>query len=169
MKRAFQKLSVFLLIGIVVASTPGCSASDTCTQGDNMTDPRVSGTFDSAAADPEFTITWDTGTERGADLPNDYFAQVELSAETSAEVVPLIESVTYSEPRNITVSFNDIAPYLAEQDTLTFTLEFPDRIRYIDCTHPGMGDNYLLEVTLNFSRGEFTGANFRQVVQLGAI
>lgn len=141
---------------------------DTCTPGDNMTN--VEGLFDSVALEAVLVIVWDVGTEQGAKLPASYFDEVLLSESTDADVSALISNISHSNTQEITVSFNDLTLYLQNANTLTFSLAFPDRRYYIDCTHSGMEDLYLLNVTLNFDvNGNYANAEFSQTILYGAI
>jgi hypothetical protein len=96
-------------------------------------------------------ITWDPGTDAGAQLPSSYFAAVQLSPETSAEVQPLVPGVSQTGEREITVRFRNLGAYLNTHDTLDFVLAFPDRRGFISCRHAGMDDEYLLKVHLKFN------------------
>jgi hypothetical protein len=137
---------------------------DTCSPGFNMTNPRVLGDFDVASLSPTLVITWDTGTERGAELPDRYFAEVR----TSLSEDWLVGGPTFSpSPKNITLTFKSLGDFLAKEDTLEFDLLFPDRRGYIDCRHPASPDRYGLNVILKFSGPEFVGAEFRQFANLG--
>ena len=168
-------IPVILLLTLVAISVPGCSNGgggglDTCTQGDNMTSLQVDGVFNAAALAPELRIIWETGTEQGAKLPEAYFEEVVLADETNADVGALIDSVTYTNTQEITIVFADLAVYLKNENVLNFSLAFPDRVHFIDCTHPGMEDQYRLNMTLNFDTdGNYSDAEFTQFIIFGAI
>jgi len=168
-------IPVILLLTLVVISVLGCSNGgggglDTCTQGDNMTNIQVDGVFDATALAPELRIIWDAGTEQGAKLPEAYFEEVVLADETNADVSALIDSVTYTNIQEITIVYADLTAYLGNENVLNFSLAFPDRAHYIDCTHPGMEDQYRLNVTLNFDiDGNYSDAEFTQYIIFGAI
>jgi hypothetical protein len=150
----------------------GCNLfpPDTCTQGDNMSNIRTPQGFDASLTTPSLEILWDVGTEKGAGLPPAYFANVKVGFATQENVKTLITTVGATAERKITVSFGNLSAYLATTKELKFTLEFPDRRGFISCTHAGMADIYLLDVTLSFdSRGQFEKATFEQRKSLGAI
>lgn len=149
MRRANGSSRLVFLTGILLVLLTGC-LRDTCSGGANMTDPRVAGSVDGRAADPTLVVRWDPGTAQGAQLPDAYFADVIVAPDTEAEVATRIAGVTLTAPRELTVSFTDLASYLAGHDTVAFALQFPDRATVLDCTHPGPGDRYRLEVTLRF-------------------
>lgn len=125
--------------------------SDSCTAGENMTNPRLVAGLEPTAGGSLMRITWDRGTDLGAELPLDYFAQAQLSGETAAEVQALIPSVTLTDERELTVRFRNLGPYLeAHGNALDFTLAFPDRRKFVSCEHSGMDDAYMLKVHLQF-------------------
>jgi hypothetical protein len=148
----------------------GDLSGDSCTPGDNMTDPRLDNVPDASAADPEVLIAWDVGTGRGADLPSAYFDAVELALDTEDSVEALVTAVEHSAEREIVVRFSDLSTFVGSETPLRFTLEFPDRAEHIDCTHPGMNDRYLLQVMVQFdASGQLAFAELEQVVELGDI
>lgn len=169
MKQSIMFLS-FLLTFLLSACD--LTSKDTCSQGDNMSNIRVKQSFDASLEAPTLTILWDTGTEKGALLPPSYFAEVILNkgSGTEPELSDLISSVSASAAQELTVTFKSLSSYLETHQTFKFRLEFPDRIRFIDCTHSGMADRYFLDVTLHFnSTGLFEKATFEQRTSLGAI
>jgi hypothetical protein len=132
-----------------------------------MTNPRVT-EFDSELPTPSLVIIWDVGTGRGAELPDSYFEQVQLVAD--GQDAPPITSVEYAGGRELAVTFGNLESYLSSRDTLSFVLEFPDRLGYINCGHPGMMDRYQLRVTLTFtSNNDFVSGQFEQIKNLGAL
>jgi len=165
------------LIIIVSISLLGCPIDgrenigrDTCTQGDNMTNLRMGAPFDAQVAVPGLLIVWDIGTERGAELPASYFAAVTVAYETDDAIKLLIDGVAYTNQREITVMFADLATYLASNTILGFTLAFPDRNAFIDCTHPGSADRYLLDVSLVFdASANLVSSTFTERKELGPI
>jgi len=135
-----------------------------------MTDPRIGGPFDTLTAAPGLLIVWDIGTERGAELPDSYFTAVTVAYETDDAIEVLIDSVVYTNQREITVTFFDLTTHLASNTLLDFTLVFPDRNAYIDCTHPGSADRYLLDASLVFdASANLISSAFTERKQLGPI
>jgi hypothetical protein len=125
--------------------------SDSCISGANMTNPRVVAGLETAPGGSTLRITWEPGTSQGAALPSEYFAQVRVYEETAEEVRALIPSVSLTGERELTVRFRTLGPYLdAHGNVLDFSLAFPDRRSFISCSHPGMDDEYLLKVHLQF-------------------
>lgn len=163
------KLSLIVAFFLLCVLLTSCF-SDTCTQGATMTNPRVVDTFDASKETPKLVVTWDLGTERGSDLPDSYFEAVSLDC-ISIQNCPfsLLTNALYDATSNsITVTFLELSEYLSTNDTLEFGLVFPDREQYINCTHPGNNDTYLIQVTLNFNEAEFVDAVFSEIKQLGA-
>ena len=152
------------VLAALLVVLPGCKA-DTCSGGANMTDPRVLGEFSAASTTPTLRIGWDAGTELGALLPDAYFEDVVVGGGDDGA---LIETVSYTSERELTVVFGSLEASLAERDALSFTLEFPDRALHTNCTHGGMSDTYLLAVTLHFDgSGTLEAADLTQNVLYG--
>jgi hypothetical protein len=145
--------------------------ADTCSAGDNMTNPRLGSGFDLGAPAPEFRVLWDAGTGRGAELPDHYFDSVRLAQDLGAQIKALVQSVEHSAPREIAVRFDGeaLAAFLETQNTVKLTLEFRDRATVLDCSHPGMADVYLLDVTLVFQGDTLSSSQVAERKRLGAI
>ena len=155
---------------LAVAACGDDTGDDTCSTGENMTNPRVTGEPDALSDAPELRIAWDAGTGRGNELPASYFDAVSVAPETDPAVVGSIAAVEHSTEREITVRFQDISTLAGQPGGLALTLEFPDRREFIDCTHPGMEDRYLLDVQLTFdATGKVASSQLTERVQLGAI
>ncbi|HYH98559.1 hypothetical protein [Hyalangium sp.] len=141
-----------MLVALAMLACGDGQSSDTCTIGENMTNPRLVAGLEPAPGGSVMRITWDPGTRQGAELPSDYFAAVQLSSETTTELQGLIPSVSLTGEREISVRFRNLGPYLSTHDnTLDFSLAFPDRRDFISCRHAGMDDAYLLKVHLEFN------------------
>ncbi len=139
-----------VLLGLLGLLGSGCR--NTCDDGATMRNPALAGPLDTAT-DRNLVIVWDTGRE----LPSSYFDEVIATPERD------IESVTYSGERELTVTF---APGALPPQ---FTLQFPDRLGFIDCVHPGSDDTYLVHVTLQLSGSVVVDATFREDIILGPI
>lgn len=128
----------------------GCPA-DTCTPGDNMTNPRLVNGLETVNDQRQIRISWDPGTGAGETLPDAYFAAVNLgeSAGLPLTQTALIRSVQLTSPRELTVIFQDPFNPASAGDVI-FRLYFPDRRDYVSCSHPGDADRYYLDVTLSF-------------------
>ena len=163
----FPRPLCLMLLLATPALVTGCAA-DTCTQGDNMTDPRIVDGLEDADTGHQIRISWDAGTEEGALLPDAYFEAVQL--EVSEELTNIVVSATATAAREITVGLAGMTTYLESEDALSFTLVFPDRRDFIDCFHLGMDDRYNLDATLIFTTaGALDQADLDQTVFLGAI
>ena len=135
-----------------------------------MSNIQLGDVFDASVATPELTIIWDVGTGQGANLPEAYFDAVVLSDNTNAGVSQLITSIRYKNVREITVVFSDFSNYLADNSELQFTMSFPDRALFIDCSHSGQLDQYLLNVDLGFDANHMlTNTIFTQTIAFGSI
>ena len=154
----------FLLVGCTLPGNPG-AGRDTCTQGENMTDPRLVAGLEGTEGEARIRITWDQGTGVGAQLPPAYFQAVGLS--TPSEYV---SSVALTAEREITVEFDDLTELLVAGKPLELSLIFPDRRAFIACSHAGMDDRYYLNITLQFSsEGALEQVKFEQGIHYGPI
>ena len=161
-----------LLLPVLILFAMGCGllgiptpAGESCMPGDNMTAPRLVAGLEEMDAGLQIRITWDAGTEQGAQLPAAYFQAVALN-----EPSEIVRSVALTAEREITVEFNDLTSYLQAQNTLELILVFPDRREFIPCAHPGMDDIYFLKISLRFaSDGSIGDAQFEQGAWLGPI
>src|SRR5262245_39510445 len=95
-KRALLKRSLQgLLFPLALVVAAGCGSGsggslddsqddnrprrDTCTRGDNMTDPSLlAGIEQDGSGAARVRIVWSLGTERGAELPAVYFDNIEV-------------------------------------------------------------------------------------------
>jgi len=164
-------LSILAALALPACGDDDSANPDSCSPGDNMGNPRVADGFDPADLEPELRVVWDRGSGRGAELPDQYFAGVELSAATGPEVRAVVQSVEHSAAREITVRLDgrSLSTLIQRQDQFVISLEFPDRRTVIDCSHPGMADRYFLDVLLVFESGALSRSQATQRKQLGAI
>ena len=162
----------FLLLSAILIITLGCAlpgflspGKDTCAQGDNMSNPRLVAGLEESGETSRIRITWEPGTETGAELPVEYFQAVSLEGESD-----VVSTVTLTAEREITVEFNDLSSYLKNEKVLELTLRFPDRREYISCHHAGMDDVYYLKISIHFTpEGTLEETIFEQGVRLGPI
>jgi hypothetical protein len=162
--RSLRRLTALALLSCSLSLT-ACGANGTPCRGDpNMVDPRLIAGIESDATGPSFRVTWDPPrTGEAVGLTDDYFAEVVLSDPSS----PLATSAGLTGEREITVRL-DRSRIVA--GTHSITLLFPDHRDAIGCTHPGMPDRYLLDITLVLDDlGVLTRATLTQRVQLGPI
>jgi hypothetical protein len=179
MKRAplrEMRFSSGLLALVLCAACASCGSSDhdddddgghfsntpdTCTQGDNMTAPRLAGAPEATGAETKIGIAWDRGTGVGEQLPATYFERVTLEEKT------LVTRTAPAGERAMTI-FLSGAPATHAGKTETFSLIFADRNKFTSCTHGGMNDVYSLAVTVTFSSDATSAtATFEQKVALG--
>ncbi len=138
-------LGVVALLALVAG---GCR--DTCA-GPTMRNASLAGPVNTAV-DRSLRIAW----EPGFALPAAYFDKATVQGEGVA-------SVAHTGDRELTVT---LAPGAAPT---SLTLEFPDRRAFVDCTHVGMDDHYVVEVTLQRDGDVITGATFRDDVLPGGL
>ncbi|MCB0212008.1 MAG: hypothetical protein KDJ52_21885 [Anaerolineae bacterium] len=157
---------LYVLFSLTLMLLLGCaSEADTCSQGDNMTNPRLVDGLE--VLDDGYTVrlTWDEGTEQGTALPKSYFEAVTVEDELG-----IVQSIGLTHEREITINFADLPAYLQKKKSIDLSLIFPDREQFISCHHPGMADRYLLTMSLTFTQeNELDKVTFKQVVRLGAI
>jgi hypothetical protein len=161
-----------ITIGMIAVSLGGCAPQgvpgagvDTCTSGDNMSDPRLAAGLEELDGGVKIRLTWDSGTGKGAQLPAGYFQAVALSSPPE-----IVRSAALTAEREITIEFNDLTSFLQTSDSLELSLEFPDRREYISCSHAGMDDRYFLKIILGFTEGgSLEDVQFEQGVRLGPI
>jgi hypothetical protein len=197
MSRRPLALTKSLLVALFL-TVAGCGAEseseygpDTCTGGDNMSSPRLARGLETDAAGAFVTIEWDPGTGRGAALPASYYHEVTLAragTRLGDGTVPdhqFVAEVNATGDRQIVVRLTGLdALWNAGTDAgasdgdagvtpprrVALLLHFPDRAKHIDCTHPGMNDDYYLTVTLTFSApSQLEKSTFEQRVSVGAV
>ena len=156
MKKLFLPLFILLLISLLSA----CTQPKDCTVGDNMTEPRLLDDGLQADGTVQVRIVWERGTGCGADLGNDYFEKVTL-----ADDLGIVESVKLTAEREITLIFSE-PPAAGSFD---LALLFPDRIEFVECTHPGMRDQYELTASFQVATDGYIEANFEQKIHFGPI
>lgn len=138
-----------------------CDSTASCTEGDNFTNLRVVDGYEQESEESPFLrIAWDQGTGNGADLPRAYFEAAELAEGSD----PVAESVELTDDREFTVRFSEIP-----SGETSFIIVLPDRRDYIECSHPGMDDRYLLHVTLQTEEGSdaLESVTFEEDIDLG--
>lgn len=155
-----------------------------------MSAPRLVRGLETDASGTFVTIEWDAGTDRGAALPASYFREVTLAKDgvRLPDGTPpgnaFVADVRATGDRQIIVRFTGLDALWSSGDggasagdagaqperRLAFVLQFPDRAKHIDCTHPGMNDEYFLTVTLTFSDpNHLATSTFEQRVSVGAV
>jgi hypothetical protein len=172
------KLAVCSMVMVAALAPLGCGGdtqekeptpvNNGCTSGKNMTAPHLVDGVEPSAGGSLIRISWDKGTEVGAELSSDYFSAAQVSRQTATEVQNLVSSLALTQERELTVRFRNLGPYLTTHNTVEFLLAFPDRRRFSTCTHSGTDDTYLLRVSLNFNdQGQFQSATLTEEVSLG--
>lgn len=129
----------------------GCK-KDTCNA--NLGDTFIGVSLDEYGSFPENGFFMDMGLVSLDTLPNEYFEDYTLwSGAQDAFGNPLVNSadeiigINVSKTK-INVTFDEHTfPTLGQNKAYGIVLQFPDRQAYIDCSHPGAGDTYLLNLT----------------------
>lgn len=143
---------------VAVALLSGCR--DTCNDGETFRDLRLLGGIEVLDGQDVVRIGWSPGSGRGDDLPEGYFAAVEVQGADSAmltgenEITVVLDSLEQPVPSS----------------TMSFSLVFPDRRDHIECVHPGAPDTYYILVDLHFGpSGELTHADLIEDFRPGPI
>jgi hypothetical protein len=160
-------LKAYLLCLLCTISACDDSTRDTCSGGDNMSDPRISEGVDLTAQNPELHLTWERGTGIGATLPDSYFDSVRpTDTAVNREVV---QSVRHIAARELLIQLarDGLTKHLENGSEIELILAFPDRRSAIECTHPGSIDAYFVNITLEVHEGVLSRATVEQSVHLG--
>ncbi|MCB9078449.1 MAG: hypothetical protein H6631_12695 [Anaerolineaceae bacterium] len=157
---------LYVLFSLVILVLVGCaSEADTCSQGENMTNPRLVDGLEVLDDGYRVRITWDQGTKQGTRLPKRYFEAVSVE-----DKLGIVQSISLTDEREITIKFIGLSSYLQKKKSVDLSLIFPDREQFIACRHPGMSDMYLLKLSLTFTdENELDQVTFEQSVRFGPI
>lgn len=145
----------------LVASVSGCFCVDTCPRANNF--EQVSLTNEPVADAGVLSLTF---TRSAANLPDPYYAAASPGLLSGIEtpdagwVVP--SGVIFSSPNRLDVSLPRPVG-----DAVKFRVGFPDRRKFIQCSHPGADDFFLLEV--GFERAAMPTFSWTQSVDIGPI
>ena len=145
----------------LVASVSGCFCVDTCPRANNF--EQVTLASEPAADAGVISVSF---TRSAVNLPDPYFAAASPGLVNGIEqldagwVVPT--SVSFSTPNRLDVSLPRPVG-----DVVKFRVGFPDRRSFVQCSHPGADDFFLLEV--GFDRSASPAFTWSQSVDLGPI
>jgi hypothetical protein len=145
----------------LIASLSGCFCVDTCPRANNF--EQVSLANQPAADAGVLSLAFERSA---ANLPDPYFAAASPSALKGTEsldagwLVPM--GVVFSTPNRLDVSLPRPVG-----EVVKLRIGFPDRRKFIQCTHPGADDFFLLEVA--FERSTSPTFGWTQSVDLGPI
>lgn len=166
-------LSILVLAIASAGCTPGPGIPDTCVvdtsddaSDDNMANPNApSGLTDNGDGTHTLLIAWESVSDGvAAELGSDYFEPVRF------EGTAAITSLEKTGEREITVHFSGLLNELNPEDQALVRVFFDDRRHHVSCDHPGMDDEYLLDVLLDFdAAGTLVSIEFDQRRNLGAI
>lgn len=138
---AWRHAMLAAVVGLLALGT-ACLPDD-CGDGDTFREVRVED-----AVDGSLTVTWSRGDGYGAALQASYFeeAVVDLTGDPS---VATLTSATFEAPRTFHLAVDG-----PREGTSVVSLRLPDRLGYTECTHPGTGDSWFLELALRFEAGK---------------
>lgn len=146
----------------LAASVSGCFCADTCSPGTTFESVALVG--DPAPDAGVISITFTKGT---AKLPDGYYAVGAPLAANALSEPPDGGWVDASKATFIAPDRFDVVLPRPVGDAAKFGLEFPDRRGFLQCSHPGAGDSYRLE--LSFDRAASPSLSWKQAVRLGPI
>jgi len=156
--RALPARLALAAMAVSVALLSGCR--DTCNDGDTFRELQLVSGMEVVDGKDAVRIGWAPGTGRGKDLPEDYFAAVDVQD---------AEAAMLTGENEITVLIGNLEQPIPGS-TVSFSLIFPDRADYIECTHPGAPDTYYIHVDLHFgASGELTHADLTEDYRPGPI
>ena len=158
---------VLAALGLTSALLHGCTDGssiatpvDSCNDGETFHELHLVNGLETIDGQDAVRIGWALGLGRAQELPQDYFADVQVleGADTAMltgenEITVLIGNIEVPRPSS----------------TVSFSLRFPDRVDYIACSHPASPDAYHLDVALHFdAAGALTHADLIEEFQPGA-
>ncbi len=151
----YSKASFILLYLILCFSA--CRTEDTCNSKQGDTFNEISVESYNFVEDGNFQVNLST---KVLDiLPEDYFQdfvllkrKIDLFGNTIENSWEAIKDIKVDKSKIEIVILQDSLPPIGKQNKLYFHLKFPDRINYIDCSHPGSSDRYLLDLAMNLKR-----------------
>ena len=96
-----MKNTFIIFIAFILSFSCEDKFKDNCTQGQNMSNIRIAERFNIYEQIPTLRFTWDTGTEKGSNLPKEYFEEVIIAEETKSDIFLIIQSVECTNIREI--------------------------------------------------------------------
>lgn len=164
--------NMFILL-VIAIQVFGCW-KDNC---DKFGDTFISINIDKIEKDASGNLIIEFAMNTINDLPASYFEQVflrnTLTDSRTGEAIEVTESVEATKTTIRLVVQSAFVPGPGEVLNYTPLLNFPDREGYVDCSHPGSNDDYLLYLEMNIQtidRNEYDLDNFvwREKVNKGA-
>lgn len=118
-----------------------------------------------AATNDRVVVRW--APTSGDPLPDRYYEPMIFSAAPDAGRLP-VSAITRTAPRELTLEMSNLGSYLrAVSTTVVVRMRFNDTRAYVSCTHPGMSDAYVVDLTLVFDANTQTAtARFSEVLLL---
>lgn len=96
-------------------------------------------------------------------LPERYYEPFSVEAPPDGGRIPT-DAARRTGVRELTFDMRNLDAYVRATPRFTARLRFPDTMGYVPCSHPGMADQYVVDVTFDFNAAARTGtARFGQV------
>ncbi|SIS70988.1 hypothetical protein SAMN05421766_103531 [Zobellia uliginosa] len=139
-----------MFILLVIAFQVSSCWKDNC---DRFGDTFISINIDKVEKDASGNLIIEFATNTMNDLPASYFEQLVLrntsTDSSTGEGMKVTESVEATKTTIRLVVRSAFVPGPGEVFTYAPVLNFPDREGYVDCSHPGKSDDYLLYLEMN--------------------
>jgi len=100
-------------------------------------------------------------------LPERYYEPYSVEALPDAGFIPT-SNARRTGLRELTLDMLDFDAYVRERPQFTVRMRFPDTMEYVPCSHPGMPDQYVVDVTFDFNAAARTGTARFGEVHVGA-
>lgn len=121
------------------------------------------------------TVTWLPATTDGVTpvvlrwsaandpLPERYYEPDSVEALPDAGSIPT-SSARRTGLRELTLDLRNFDAYVRDRPRFTVRMRFPDTMGYVQCSHPGMSDEYIVDVAFEFNAAARTGtARFGEI------
>ena len=135
-----------MFIVLVMAFQLSSCWKDNC---DQFGDTFISINIDKVEKDASGNLIIELTTNTINELPARYFEQVTFSYLATEETMEITESVEATKTTIKLVVQSAFVPGPEEEFNYNPILNFPDREGYVDCSHPGQSDDYLLNLEMN--------------------
>lgn len=118
-----------------------------------------------AATGDRVVVRW--AQTAGDPLPDTYYEPMVFSAAPDAGRTP-VTTITRTASRELTLEMPNLGSYLRTvSSTVVVRMRFNDTRAYVSCSHPGMSDIYVVDLTLVFDTNTQTAtARFGEVLLL---
>lgn len=125
----------------------GCGDSDRCPSP--VFAPPVTVSWSPAAAGAVSPVVLRWAATPGDPLPEGYYEPFSVEDVPDGGRIP-VRSVRRTGARELTFDMSDLDTYLRDRPSFGVRLRFPDTMDFAPCRHPGMSDQYVVDVTFDF-------------------